>query len=172
MRWNASRPDLGADGPRSVSRVIGTMFEDARNIGLVETNPFSNLRLPATEKRGRSPRRRWRSTGRCWRPCTVLGGYGQEFRAMIKFAAWSGIGRESCSRFSGTTSPRPRITISEVAQARRDDRQAEERRDPDGRLLPPASVLDDVPRAPRPVPLPLPRGKPLLKGTPTGRGRR
>jgi hypothetical protein len=38
--------------PRSVSRVIKTMYEDARNIGLVEANPFANLRLPATEKRG------------------------------------------------------------------------------------------------------------------------
>ena len=33
-----------------VSRVIGTMYEDARNVGLVEANPFSNLRLPVTEK--------------------------------------------------------------------------------------------------------------------------
>lgn len=32
--------------PRSVSRVIGTMYEDARNIGVVESNPFSGLRLP------------------------------------------------------------------------------------------------------------------------------
>jgi hypothetical protein len=26
------------------------MFEDARNVGIVEANPFANLRLPVTEK--------------------------------------------------------------------------------------------------------------------------
>lgn len=36
--------------PRNVSRVVGIMYEDARNVGLVEHNPFSNLRLPASEK--------------------------------------------------------------------------------------------------------------------------
>ena len=37
--------------PRGISRVVAIMYEDARNVGLVEHNPFSNLRLPASERR-------------------------------------------------------------------------------------------------------------------------
>ena len=36
--------------PRQISRIIGTMYEDARNVGLVEANPFSNLRLPTVDR--------------------------------------------------------------------------------------------------------------------------
>ncbi len=31
--------------PRGISRVIGILYEDARNLGLIESNPFSGLRL-------------------------------------------------------------------------------------------------------------------------------
>jgi hypothetical protein len=68
--------------PRSVSRVIGTMYEDARNIGLVEANPFSNLRLPVTEKpEVNAPTMDgYRALVEA---CTTLGGYGTEFRGMV-----------------------------------------------------------------------------------------
>lgn len=77
--------------PRSVSRVIGTLYEDARNIGLVDTNPFSNLRVPVTDK---TPEIRPPSLDdyrALLEGCVVLGGYGSEMRSMITFAAWSGV---------------------------------------------------------------------------------
>ena len=36
--------------PRNVSKIVGTMYEDARHFGIVTENNFTNLRLPATEK--------------------------------------------------------------------------------------------------------------------------
>lgn len=36
--------------PRNLTKIVGTMYEDARNVGLVGSNPFSNLRLPVSEK--------------------------------------------------------------------------------------------------------------------------
>lgn len=61
--------------PRTISKIIGTMYEDARNIGLVETNPFSNLRLPRTEKTEEVTPPTIEEFHALLRACTVLGGY-------------------------------------------------------------------------------------------------
>lgn len=67
------------------------MYEDARNVGLVETNPFSNLRLPATEKTQDVQPPSLEEYRQLVAACTVLGGYGPEFRAIVQFAAWTGV---------------------------------------------------------------------------------
>jgi integrase len=77
--------------PRYVSRTIRTMYEDALNVGLVEHNPFSNLRLPTAERTEQITAPTMEEYGRALEACTVLGGYGAEMRAMITFAAWSGV---------------------------------------------------------------------------------
>lgn len=77
--------------PRNLSKIIGTMYEDARDVGLVEANPFSNLRLPVMEKTEEIQAPTLEEYRRLLDACTVLGGHGTEFRAMIQFAAWTGI---------------------------------------------------------------------------------
>jgi integrase len=77
--------------PRNISKVIGTLYEDARNVGLVDDNPFSNLRLPTTEKTAEVLPPDGDEFRQLLAACTVLGGYGPEFRAMIQFGAWTGI---------------------------------------------------------------------------------
>lgn len=77
--------------PRSVSRVIGTMYEDARNVGLVDSNPFANLRLPMVEKQPEIEPPTIEEYRALLEACTVLGGYCSEMRAMITFAAWTGL---------------------------------------------------------------------------------
>lgn len=77
--------------PTNVSKPIATMYEDARNVGLVETNPFSNLRLPITEKTQDVHPPSLDEYGQLVAACSVLGGYGPEFRAIVQFAAWTGV---------------------------------------------------------------------------------
>lgn len=131
--------------PRGVSRVIGIMYEDARNVGLVEANPFSNLRLPLQERSDIQP-----PTMEEYRvllaACSALGGYGQEFRAMIQFSAWTGIraGELMALRWQdvGTDS----IT---VAQSRKRDGSLGPPKNGKVETMPfppPARVLDAVPR--------------------------
>lgn len=151
--------------PRSVSRVIGTMYEDARNIGVVESNPFSNLRLPASEKKGTIEPPTMDEYRRLLDAVGVLGGYGPEFRAMIQFAAWTGIRQGELFALQWPEVGETEIT---VRQSRKLDgtlglpKNGEVRSVP---VLPPARVLDDVPRHPDPFVFHSPRGKPLLKGT-------
>jgi integrase len=77
--------------PRGISRVVGIMFEGARNIGLVEHNPFSRLRLPVAERPGLITPPTMDEYRALLKACTVLGGYGSEFRAMLQFSAWTGV---------------------------------------------------------------------------------
>lgn len=77
--------------PRNVPRVVGIMYEDARNVGLVEINPFSNLRLPASERTEEVHPPSLEEYWQLLEACTVLGGYSREFRAMIQFSAWTGV---------------------------------------------------------------------------------
>ena len=76
--------------PRDVSRIVGIMYEDARNIGLVDSNPFSNLRLPPSEKTEEVHPPSLEEYRQLLEACTVLGGYGPKFRAIIQFSAWTG----------------------------------------------------------------------------------
>lgn len=77
--------------PRKVAAVIGTMYEDARNIGLVEGNPFSGLRLPASEKKAEIEPPTMDEYRALLEGCVAVGGYAAEMKAMIQFSAWTGI---------------------------------------------------------------------------------
>jgi integrase len=152
--------------PRSVSRVIGTMYEDARNVGLVDSNPFANLRLPASERKAEIDSPSMDEYRALLEGCEMLGGYGPEMRAMIQFAAWTGIRQGELFALQwadvGDRSVR-------VCRSRKLDgslglpKNGKAREVP---LLPPADVLDQVPRRESsPFVFHSPRGRPLLKGT-------
>jgi integrase len=151
--------------PRSVSRVIGTMYEDARNLSLVEHNPFSNLRLPGTEKKGTIIPPTMDEYRSLLEATTVLGGYGPEFKAMIQFAAWSGVRQGELFALHRDDVSESVITIS---KSRKLDgtigkpKNGETRTVP---LLPPARVLEDIPERPDPFLFHSPTGRPLIKGT-------
>ena len=151
--------------PRSVSRVMNTMYEDARNLGLVESNPFSNLRLPSTEKRGTITPPTMDDYRALLEATTVLGGYGPEFKAMIQFAAWTGIRQGELFALQWED-----IGVTEVTvrRSRKLDGSIGKPKNGETRtipLLPPARVLDDLPQRPDPFVFHSPRGKPLIKGT-------
>lgn len=151
--------------PRSVSRVIGTMYEDARNIGLVESNPFSNLRLAATERQGEINPPSLEEYRALREACSVLGGYGREMRAMIDFAAWTGVRQGELCALQWED-----ITESEVTVRRSRKLDGTLGLPKNGKsrtvtLLPPARVLEEVPRRPDAFVFHSPRGKPLIKGT-------
>jgi integrase len=77
--------------PRNVSKVIATMFEDARDVGLVTVNPFHRLRLPVNPSGDVRPPT-LDELQRLIDACPgVLGGYADEFRSMIAFSAWTGV---------------------------------------------------------------------------------
>ncbi len=141
------------------------MYEDARNIGLVESNPFANLRLPANERTGTITAPTMDEYRALVESCTVLGGYGPEFRAMIQFAAWTGIRQGELFALQWKDVGESEITIT---RSRKLDgtigapKNGQPRTAP---LLPPARVLDDVPRRPDEFVFHSPRGKPLIKGT-------
>ena len=151
--------------PRSVSRVINTMYEDARNVGLVESNPFSNLRVSATERKAEINPPTMEEYRALLDASTVLGGYGPEFRAMIEFAAWTGVRQGELFGLQWTDVGETEVM---VRRSRKLDgtlgppKTGKTRTVP---LLPPARVLDDLPRRPDPFVFHSPRGKPLLKGT-------
>lgn len=77
--------------PRNYSKIIGTMYADAHDVGLVEQNPFSNLRLPATEKTEEIAPPTPDEYRQLLAACMVLGGYAEEFRALLQLTAWTGL---------------------------------------------------------------------------------
>jgi integrase len=77
--------------PRNYSKIIGTMYQDAYDVGLVRHNPFSNLRLPATEKTEEIAPPSQDEYRQLMAACMVLGPYAEEFRALIQLTAWTGI---------------------------------------------------------------------------------
>lgn len=77
--------------PRNHSKTIGTMYQDAYDVGLVKANPFANLRLPTTEKTEEVAPPTLEEFRSLLAACMVLGAYGAEFRALIQFTAWTGL---------------------------------------------------------------------------------
>jgi integrase len=152
--------------PRSVSRVIGTMYEDARNVGLVESNPFANLRLPMVEKQPEIEPPTIEEYRSLLEACTVLGGYCSEMRAMITFAAWTGVRQGELFALQW-----PEIGDDEITVRRSRKLDGSLGRPKNGQirtvpLLPPARVLDQVPRREHsPFVFHSPRGRALIKGT-------
>jgi integrase len=152
--------------PRNVSRVVGTMYEDARNIGVVDSNPFSNLRLAATERVTRIAPPTMGEYRALLEARTVLGGYGTEFRAMIHVAAWTGVRQGELFGLQWRDVGEQELRIERSRKVGgslgRPKNGYNSRTVP---LLPPARVLDDVPRRPDPFVFHSPRGRPLVKGT-------
>jgi integrase len=152
--------------PRSVSRVIGTMYEDARNVGLVESNPFANLRLPAVDKQPEVEPPTIEEYRALLEACTVLGGYCAEMRAMITFAAWTGLRQGELFALQWHDVGEDEVT---VRRSRKLDGSLGRPKNGQSRtvpLLPPARVLDQVPRRDgSPFVFHSPRGQPLIKGT-------
>jgi integrase len=151
--------------PRGVSQVIGTMFEDARNVGVVDTNPFSNLRLPPTERTAGITAPTMEDYKALLDASTILGGYGPEFKAMIQFTAWTGVRQGELFALKWPEVGKTEIV---VRQSRKLDgsvglpKNGRVRTIP---LLPPARVLDQVPRRPDDFVFHTARGRPLSKST-------
>jgi integrase len=151
--------------PRNISKIIGTMYEDARNVGLVESNPFSNLRLPKTERTAEVAPPTLEEFRRLLNACIVLGGYAAEFRALIQFTAWTGL---RAGEVQGLQWDDVAGDELHVRRARKSDdtyglpKNGQERRIA---LPTPAQVLDAVPRRDgSPFVFHTPKGKPLKKG--------
>ncbi len=150
--------------PRNIAKPIATMYEDARNVGLVETNPFSNLRLPISEKTQEVHPPSLDEYRQLVEACSVLGGYGSEFRAIIQFAAWTGvrIGELAALKWGDIDGD-----FVWIRRARKNDGSIGKPKNGRERkivFLEPARVLDQVPkRAASEFIFHSPRGVPLTK---------
>lgn len=152
--------------PRNVSKIVGTMYEDARHFGIVTENNFTNLRLPATEKTAEVAPPTDEDLQKLLGACMIFGGeYAREFRSLIEFAAVEGLrsGELQAFRHDYIDSD-----LLHVRRQRRDDgtyalpKGGKERDIP---FLEPARVLDRVPRRPKsPFVWHTPRGECLKKG--------
>jgi integrase len=98
--------------------------------------------------------------------CPILGGYAQEFRAMIQFAAWTGMRQGELFGLHWEDVSDEEI---HVRRSRKLDGSLGLPKNGTTRailMLPPARVLDTVPRRPAdPFIFHSPRGNPLIKGT-------
>ena len=150
--------------PRNVSKIVSTMYGDARNVGLVEQNPFSNLRLPNTEKTEAVYPPSLDEFRTLLRSCVLAGTYAAELRALITFAAWTGmrVGEIQALKWQDVGDE----TIW-VRHARKDDGTLGPPKNGHAReipLLPPARVLDQVShRDGSDFVFHTPRGEPLNK---------
>lgn len=162
-RINARAWALGV--PRNLSKIVGTMYEDARNIGLVTHNPFSNLRLPKTEKTEEVHPPLLDEYRTLLRSCLLLGGYAKEMRALIQFTAWTGL---RSGEVQGLQWQDIGTDTVWVRRARKDDGRLGKPKNGKEReiaYLEPARVLDQVPRREgSPFVFHTPRGEPLRKG--------
>lgn len=133
--------------PRNVSKAIGTMYQDAYNVGLVIANPFANLRLPATEKTAEVAPPSLEEYRSLLGACMIHGGtYATEMRALIQFTAWTGLRAAEVQALKWEDVGKETI---HVRKARKDDgnyglpKNGKER---EIAYLQPARVLDQVPR--------------------------
>lgn len=152
--------------PRNVSKCIATMYEDARNIGIVTENPFSNMRLPVTEKTEEVYPPSLEEFRSLLNACITLGGYAQEFRSLLQFTAWSGLRAGEIQGLQWDDVEEKRVWIR---RSRKSDGSLGPTKNKKVRwrpLPPPARVLDQVPRRYQsPFVFHSPQGKPLNKGT-------
>ncbi len=152
--------------PRQISRVLGTMYEDARNVGLVEANPFASLRLPIAERKREITAPSMDDYKALLAACTALGGYGPEFRAMIECSAWTGIraGELQALRWDDVGAE----TIA-IERTRHRDGTVGPPKNGKARtvaLIPPARVLDSFhPREGSPWVFHTAQARPLMQGS-------
>jgi integrase len=151
--------------PRGVARVVSIMYEDARNVGLVEHNPFANLRLPTAERTQRITAPTLEQYGELLRATTVLGGYGPEFRAMIQFSAWTGVRAGELQALRWEDVGAETITVRSARKRDGTIGPPKNGKPREVAFLPPARVLDEVPRRPDPFVFHSPRGNPLVQGS-------
>ena len=151
--------------PRYISRTIRTMYEDARNIGLVENNPFSNLRLSTAERTEQITAPSMDDYRALLESCTVLGGYGREFRAMVQFAAWTGVRAGELQALQREDVGTDTLWIRRARKRDGTEGPPKNGKAREIAFLPPARVLDDVPRRPDPYVFHSPRGKQLDQGS-------
>lgn len=152
--------------PRNLSRTIGTMYEDARNVGLVETNPFSNLRLPRTAATAEVAPPTLDEFRALLGAAIIHGGtYATEFRALIQFTAWTGL---RAGELQGLQWQDVGDESIWVRRALKDDGtygKPKNKLEREVALPVPARVLDQVPRRDgSPFVFHTPRGTALNKG--------
>lgn len=152
--------------PRNLSKIVATMYEDARNVGLVPGNPFSNLRLPTTQRTAEVAPPTLEEFHQLLAGAMALGGYAEELRALITFDAWLGL---RAGEIMGLQWRDVSEDLIHVRRARKDDgsygppKNGMERDVP---FLDAARVLDQVPRRPDcPFVFHTPKGKVLKKGS-------
>lgn len=149
--------------PQKTRQAISTMYEDARNVGLVEGNPFSNLRLPAREGDFVCPT--LEEYRQLLASCLQLGGYAAEFRALIQFATWTCMrsGEVMAIRYADIDGD-----LINVRRARKTDGSyglPKNGRERQIAFLEPAKVLDTVPHRPDDLVFHSPRGLPFNHAT-------
>jgi integrase len=154
--------------PRSVSRVIGTMYADAVRFGVTGTNPFSDLRIGGGERKRSITAPTLDEYHAVLAACSVLGGYGPEMRRMIQFAAWTGIrqGELFALRWQDIDEDREIIRVRRSRKLDGSIGKPKNGREREILWPAPAQVLAD--HSPRPTDDFLfhsPEGRPLLKGT-------
>lgn len=145
-RFTARTWALGV--PRKTAKIVATLYQDAYNVGLVTSNPFANLRIGSTEKTGQVHPPDQAELDKLCAATTVLGGYGPEFRAMIVFAAWTGLraGELFALRWSDVRDDE--VVVSRALKADGAYGLPKNGKARSVPFLPPARVLDVVPRRP------------------------
>jgi integrase len=151
--------------PRGISDVVRIMYGDAWNIGLVESNPFERLRLPASERTRTTTAPTLDEYRRLLEACTVLGGYGPEFKAMIEFSAWTGVRAVELHALEWDD---VEGDVIQIRRARRRDGSIGPPKNGKARTIaypPPARALDGVPERRDAYVFHGPRGNPLVQGS-------
>ncbi len=151
--------------PRYISRTARTMYEDARNVGLVEHNPFSNLRLPTAERTEQVRPPTLDEYREILNACTVLGGYGGEFRVMVQFAAWTGVRAGELQALRWEDIGAETIWIRRARKRDGTEKKPKNGCEREIAYVPPARVLDDLPRRPDSYVFHSPKGKALDQGS-------
>ena len=151
--------------PRNVTKAISTMYQDAMNVGLVRENPFANLRLPTSEKTAEITAPSLEEFHALLAATPILGGYSEEFRALIQFAAWTGLRAGEIHGLQWRDIDGKHL---HVRRSRKTDLSLGKPKNGKARLvvlLPPARVLDTFERkADSPFVFHSAEGEPLNKG--------
>ena len=151
--------------PRGISRVVRILFADARSVGLVEQNPFSEMRLPKTEQTRDVRVPTMEEYEAAVEACSTLGEYGKEFRAMVQFSAWSGVRAGELFALKWEDIGVDYILIRR--SRKRDGSMGKPKNGKERKIafVAPAQVLDDLPHREDGFVFHSPRGNPLIQGS-------